>query len=155
MQFGSDIAPAERFENLQNPFNEEFIQGLLDKRKDRSSIMSFRDRKSSIMAPKKLNKGEALAADLATGPMTPRDRASNMFNLLPQSGNPLRNSITSNQNSDDMNMDHLELRDDDSEGGGDTKDAKLRITGLRASSSQRNGDLTRFSGYRGSQMRMS
>jgi len=61
-----------------------------------------------------------------------------------------------------MNMDHLELRDDDSDGPGGNKDAfvhsnfpKLRTTGLRNSSTaQQNGELnnqlTRFSGYRGS-----
>lgn len=46
--------------------------------------------------------------------------------------------MMSNQNSDsEMNMDHLELRDDDSDGpGGNAKDSypKLRTTGLRASS---------------------
>ena len=46
-----------------------------------------------------------------------------------------------------MNMDHLELRDDDSTDGaaGNTKPGSLRSSGV-----QRNGDLTRFSGYRGS-----
>jgi len=68
--------------------------------------------------------------------------------------NNLRTSFQSNQNSDDMNMDHLEFRDDDSDAAGDgNPNSKLRNTGLRGSNAQHNGDLTRFSGYRGSQMR--
>ena len=50
-----------------------------------------------------------------------------------------------------MNMDHLEFRDDDSEAGdGNLRSSKLRDTGLRNSNAQQNGDLTRFSAYRGS-----
>lgn len=83
MNFGSEYSPRVKFENQESPFNEEFINDLLAKQKDRSSIMSHRERKSSIMLPKKLNTGLALATDLATGPMTSRERASNMFNFLP------------------------------------------------------------------------
>jgi hypothetical protein len=52
-----------------------------------------------------------------------------------------------------MNMDHLELRDDDSEKSGGNANPKLNSS--RNSGVQKAGDLTRFSGYRGSEMRMS
>ena len=53
----------------------------------------------------------------------------------------------------DMDMGHLELRDDDSDAGVNANtsfNTKPSISGLRNSGAQRNGTLTRFSGYRGS-----
>ena len=52
-------------------------------------------------------------------------------------------------------MDHLEFRDDISDTSDGNLNNKLRTTGLRNSNAQQNGDLTRFSAYRGSQMRAS
>ena len=80
MNFGSEYSPGPKFAEEESPFNDEFINGLLAKQKDRSSIMSFRE---SMMHPKKAKPGLALQTDLATGPMSSRERASNMFNFLP------------------------------------------------------------------------
>jgi len=47
-------------------------------------------------------------------------------------------------------MDHLEFRDDVSDASDGNLNNKLRTTGIRNSNAQQNGDLTRFSAYRGS-----
>ena len=86
MQFGSEVqgdpnAGKNDFRSLKNPFDEDFIKNIISKQNERASITSFRARNTLSANKPKLTLN--LATDIAQGPATSRERASNMFNFLP------------------------------------------------------------------------